>query len=65
MQVLAKVFTPKPKPKRLELRFVNYTEGDRLVREGWTIAREEDNNHAFGMVYLERLESPNDSITGG
>ena len=50
---------PPTKPKRLELCFVNYTEGDRLIREGWTIAPEEDNNHAFGMVYVERLEKPN------
>ncbi len=48
----------RPKPKRLELRFVPYyPEGDRLVREGWTIAKEEDNNRMYGFVYLERLEN--------
>ena len=46
------------RPLRVELRFVNYTEGDRLVREGWTIAPEEDHNRQIGMVYLEKLELP-------
>jgi len=49
-------FLFRPKPKRIELRFVNYAEGDKLVREGWTIANEEDANRVFGMVYVERLE---------
>lgn len=40
---------------RLELRLVTYLEGDKLVREGWIIAPEEDHNTQFGMVYLERL----------
>jgi hypothetical protein len=48
----------RPKGKRVDLRFVNYTEGDKLVREGWTIAPEEDNNRQIGMVYLEKLELP-------
>ena len=45
--------------KRLELRYVTYAEGDRLIREtpgAWTIAPEEDGNRQIGMVYLERLE---------
>lgn len=58
-QILARVFRLKPNPRRLELRYVNYKEGDRLVREGWTIAPEEDNNRSIGMVYLERLEPHN------
>ena len=48
-------------PKRLELRFLSYTEADRLIREtkgAWTIAPEEDGNRSVGMVYLERLETP-------
>jgi hypothetical protein len=48
----------KRKPKRLELRYLSYAEADRLIREtqgAWTIAPEEDGNHVFGMVYLERL----------
>lgn len=46
------------KPKRLEMRFVNYTEGDRLIREeGWQLALpEEDSNRILGMVYVERVE---------
>lgn len=48
------------KPKRLELRFVNYSEGDRLIREGWKIADEEDNNRVIGWIYLERLEESSD-----
>jgi hypothetical protein len=52
---LLKRFFP-PRPKRLELRFVTYAEGDKLVREGWAIAKEEDRNRLIGWVYLERLE---------
>lgn len=49
----------QPKPKRLELRLVPYyPDGDRLVREGWVIAQEEDHNRMIGFVYLERLEQP-------
>ena len=49
----------RPKPKRLELRYLSYTEADKLIREtsgAWTIAKEEDTNHVLGWVYLERLE---------
>lgn len=53
---LRNLFRRKPKPRRLDLRCVDYTEGDKLVREGWTIAPEEDRNTVFGMVWLERLE---------
>lgn len=50
----------KPKPKRLELRFVPYyPDGDKLCREGWVIAKEEDHNRMIGFVFLERLETPN------
>lgn len=48
------------KPKRLELRFVSYHEGDKLVKAGWKIAKEEDHNHVFGMVYVEKLEESSD-----
>lgn len=39
-----------------EVVFVNYAEGDRLLRkgEGWRIAPEEDKNRIQGMVWLER-----------
>lgn len=49
---------------RIELRWVSYAEGDRLIRETassperdrWVIAKEEDTNPVIGMVYLERRE---------
>ena len=47
----------KRKPKRIELKFVDYREGDRLIREGWSLAPEEDDNKVFGMVFVEKLES--------
>jgi hypothetical protein len=49
--------------RRLELRLVDYKEGDRLIRaspglpaeQRWGIAcREEDGNRMAGLVYLER-----------
>lgn len=43
------------KPRRLELRLVTYSEAEALLREGWTIAREEDHNGKIGWVYLEKL----------
>lgn len=45
---------------RLELKYCTYAEADQLIRStqgAWTIAPEEDQNHVFGMVYLERLEA--------
>ena len=54
-----------PTYRRLELKFVNYSEGDKLIRqsagkpesEKWVIAKpEEDRNRRLGMVYLERKE---------
>lgn len=50
----------KPKPKRLEVRFVTWFEGDRLIREeGWQLAvPEEDRNHVLGWVWIERVEKP-------
>ncbi len=47
----------KPKRKRLDLRCVSWAEGDRMLREGWTLAPEEDQNRVRGMVWLERLEN--------
>lgn len=47
------------KPKRLELRYVTWTEAGRLLHEGWTVAKEEDYNHRLGWIYLERLEKIN------
>lgn len=50
--------------RRLELKFVTYSEGDKLIRanerkaesDQWVLAKEEDTNHVIGMVYLERKE---------
>ena len=56
LKILKTFFSPKR--KRLELRFVTYAEGDKLIRETngeWTIAKEEDNNRCIGWVYLERV----------
>ena len=46
-----------PKKKfRKELALVTYAEAEHLLKDGWIIAREEDDNHALGCVYLELLE---------
>lgn len=46
----------------LETKFVTYQEGDQMIKESadkpeserWVLAKEEDTNHVFGMVYLCR-----------
>jgi len=40
----------RPEPQRE----VPYAEADELLNKGWTLAKEEDTNHIFGKVYLER-----------
>ena len=54
LEVFRKFLNPPP---RGEIRFVDYTEGDKLIRSGeWKLAiPEEDNNHVFGLVYLEKM----------
>lgn len=48
------------RPTRTGLRFVPYwPDAALLVRDGWTVAREEDRNRQLGWVWLERLEWPN------
>ncbi len=42
----------RPKLRRIDYCFVNYTKGDQLVSEGWTIAPEEDYNKVLGR-FLE------------
>ena len=51
--------------RRLELKCVSYSEGDRLIKENadkpeayqWHLAKEEDSNLLVGVsVYLERRE---------
>ena len=63
MNILS-LFKRKSKYRRLELRFVSFQEGDKLIRESagkseseqWHIAKEEDTNRSYGTVYLERRE---------
>lgn len=50
------------KPKRLELRCVSYIKGNELLRQGWTIAPEEDHNRIIGTVWLERLEEGTEQL---
>ena len=42
--------------RRVELQFVSYAEAEILLLQGWNIAKEEDNNHIIGIVFLERTE---------
>jgi hypothetical protein len=50
--------------RRLELGCFAYKKADAMIRanqgkpesDQWRIAKEEDDNRAFGMVYLERRE---------
>ncbi len=53
-----------PKYRRLECRFVNYSEGAKLIHgnaglpesQQWRVAPEEDRNGVYGYVHLERRE---------
>lgn len=40
---------------RKELRLVLWSEANKLIEKGWTIAPEEDNNKLMSKVYLELL----------
>lgn len=51
--------------RRLELRFLNYEDADRLIKQNaifsdttqhWVIAKEEDTNNLYGFVWIERKE---------
>lgn len=50
------LFAPKKKMRRVALKFVSYYEGDKLIKEGWTLPKEENTNRVLGMVFLEKLE---------
>lgn len=39
--------------ERRALIFVPYAEGEKLLRDGWTLAPEEDRNKIIGWVFLE------------
>jgi len=64
VKFILSLFKRKPKYRRLELKFVSYIEGDKMIRanqgkpesEQWHIAKEEDTNRNYGTVYLERRE---------
>ena len=47
------IFNP---PKRLSLQAVAWVNADIYIKQGWTIAKEENNNHQIGVVWLELLE---------
>jgi hypothetical protein len=63
MNILS-IFKRKPKYRRLELRPVSYSEGNKLICESankpeaeqWHIAKEEERNFNYRVVYLERRE---------
>lgn len=46
--------------KRIELKLVRYDEADELLIKGWELAKEEDTNQAYGLVYLELRKAKND-----
>lgn len=56
-KLLKKLLKRTAPRKRLDLRFVSYKEAEKLLSTGWTIAKEENTNQVFGMVYLELLET--------
>lgn len=46
---------------RQDFKFVSYKEAEDLLTKGYILAPEEDDNHVFGMVYLELLgDKPKD-----
>jgi len=49
-------FLFRKRRKRINYVFVSYAIGEELIKKGWTLAKEEDKNHVFGMVCLELLE---------
>jgi hypothetical protein len=51
---IKKIFFPKRKIRK-DLRFVTYGEAVALLKKGYTIAQEVDNNKKIGHVYLELL----------
>jgi hypothetical protein len=46
------------KPKRIGFVLVPHELANGLMKDGWTIAPEEDSNRRAGMVFLEKLEQP-------
>jgi hypothetical protein len=62
VKFITALFKRKPKYRRLELRPVSYSEGNKLITESankpeseqWHIAKEEERNFNYRVVYLER-----------
>lgn len=63
MKTLRKIYYKLfPTFKRLELQCMRYDEADQLIKRNigkapeqqWDIAKEEDTNTVYGIVYLER-----------
>lgn len=44
---------------RKDLKFVSYSSADTYLKNGYTLAKEEDTNKVYGWVYLELLEDSN------
>jgi hypothetical protein len=44
------------KKKRTKFVYVDYLKANDLIKQGWSIAKEEDNNSVLGKIYLEFLE---------
>ena len=40
--------------KRVNFGIFAYGEADDMINKGWELAKEEDDNHNFGSVYLEQ-----------
>jgi len=51
-----KLLTPQPRTVRVALCCASYREAESLLKQGWTIAPEEDANRSIGFVFLEKLE---------
>ena len=53
---MIKLWWHRFKTKRIDYRFVDYAEGDKLIRAGWELAKEEDFNTVPFMVHVELRE---------
>jgi hypothetical protein len=63
IRLLRALFFRKRKVRK-DLVFVSYGHAEELLKQGYTIAREEDHNHVLGFVYLELLVEANASPLG-
>jgi hypothetical protein len=49
-------FKRKPKKVRVYIKFVPYDIANDLIKNGWTLAKEEDRNHCIGWAWVELLQ---------